>query len=272
MKQKKFEEAVIAASQALGVPIPHINFEVCPHEGPFDLAHFHPDSYTICVSRTQLNMMNFDDIHNAATHEVAHTLELAHDTRFVKIQENTKTKIWKPGSGMNVIRGGKPTKKVNVRKKVKRGECKYHPCEMKGTFICDYCGGRFCENHAKPAFARYDPKVKPKYEEAHGGSVGGHPCPEWSILEYRRKKAEKLFDNARYEAMMGKRSLEEVLQWRCKALSPEELDELLPIITGLLHEEKERVATKRQIAPQQPSAQGIFGSFVAWLKGILFGR
>ena len=91
MKKEKFINTVIKICNERNLPIPEINFDGCPSEEIDELAHYHPDENKICCSERQLHMQNFDDIFDTASHEVAHILELNHDSGFIK-QKNLNDK------------------------------------------------------------------------------------------------------------------------------------------------------------------------------------
>jgi|LGVE01.1.fsa_nt_gb hypothetical protein len=73
---------VICRSRNL--PMPSFNFYGCPDEEEGQLAHYHPDSNTICISRRQFNLQSFDELRNTMVHEAAHILEYNHDDNFSK--------------------------------------------------------------------------------------------------------------------------------------------------------------------------------------------
>ena len=64
--------------------MPSFNFYGCPDEEENQLAHYHPDSNTICISKRQLNLQSFDELRNTMVHEAAHILECNHDDNFSK--------------------------------------------------------------------------------------------------------------------------------------------------------------------------------------------
>lgn len=71
-------------SRSRNLPMPSFNFYGCPDEEENQLAHYHPDSNTICISKRQLNLQSFDELRNTMVHEAAHILECNHDDNFSK--------------------------------------------------------------------------------------------------------------------------------------------------------------------------------------------
>lgn len=272
-KRKKFEEAVVAACEKLHVAVPYLNFEGCPEEGG-NRSHFHPEEYKICVSRYQLYRLNFDDIFDVATHEVSHIFEQGHDNRFMNIHQNTRVKLWKPPQGIVVIKNGKKQDIIIKRKKVKPNECRYHLCKKEGKRRCKYCKELFCTEHAKPTYARYDPKGKTKYEPVQGDVVGGHPCPAWTQKDYWMKRAEELFNNAKYDALMGRTYIELELERRYRSMDNEVLIKLKPMVEKLVEEENRKHPKVYQKYPERvrptiskpKGTLGIISSFFEWLK------
>lgn len=102
MKKEKFVEVVIKICKERNLPIPEINFDGCSEENN-ELAHYHPDENKICCSERQLHMQNFDDIFDTASHEVAHILELNHDSKFIKQKILNDKAGWMFPAGVTVI-------------------------------------------------------------------------------------------------------------------------------------------------------------------------
>jgi hypothetical protein len=66
--------------------MPSLNFGGCPAEEENQLAHYHPDSNTICISTRQLNLQTFEELRDTMIHETAHIRMLAHDDPFYQEQ------------------------------------------------------------------------------------------------------------------------------------------------------------------------------------------
>ncbi|MBI5158868.1 hypothetical protein HY992_01990 [Candidatus Micrarchaeota archaeon] len=107
-KRERFLEAVNKSCNDLSFTAPHVNFYGCSSETDDSLAHFHPDVYTICVSKIQLSKMNFEDVFNTATHEVTRIMELSHNDKFHRQHKELKARAWMPpvGRGLIYIRAG----------------------------------------------------------------------------------------------------------------------------------------------------------------------
>ena len=105
MKKEKFTNIVVKICKERNLPIPEINFDGCPTEEIDELAHYHPDENKICCSERQLHMQNFDDIFDTASHEVAHILELNHDSKLIKEKILNDKAGWMFPAGIIVIDG-----------------------------------------------------------------------------------------------------------------------------------------------------------------------
>lgn len=102
-KKKKFKETVSHICKSRGLPTPTINFDGCPKEDENQLAHYHTDTNTICVSRYQLQKMNLDDVQSVAVHEVSHLLVHNHGSDFKKEEEINSLFNFSPGPGVTII-------------------------------------------------------------------------------------------------------------------------------------------------------------------------
>jgi len=65
-----------------GLQAPNLNFHWCQDEEENQLAHYHPDTNTICISTRQLNSQTFDDLRDTIIHETAHIRMYGHDDPF----------------------------------------------------------------------------------------------------------------------------------------------------------------------------------------------
>ncbi len=208
-KKEKFKEVVYRTCETRELPIPRINFDGCEAETEEQLAHYHPNLNMICVSERQLNLLNFDDIEEVASHEVTHILIHEHNSDFVNEHQNIKTSSWKPPRGIVHINSNKITtqytKKENIKKieneikkdknkkpKRKKGECSYHLCRKKTTvYLCPHCEEYFCKEHKTPIIALMPPFKTQTIEdrillnEWHNNK--NHPC-----VPYYDKHIEKL--------------------------------------------------------------------------------
>ncbi len=108
----------------------------------------------------------------------------------------------------------------------------------------------FCKEHAEPRLVLigHGPSIientptglKQEYE-ADYRKKGGHPCTNWTIINSRRLKAEKLFNEAKYATILGHKSLDEEIKIRLSYLDVEEQKEIEPILATLVEQEKHRV-------------------------------
>lgn len=184
-KKQEFVEAVKQAAGVLGFPAPKVNFwEIdCPESTEDCLAHYHPDTNGICVSKKSLLTMNLVDVRETAIHEVTHMLESGHGSDFQKFERNIRVAAWKPQGGIHV---NGSNKKVKLKKKkAKHKECGYHLCNDKGVEKCVCCEKLFCVEHVRPV---------PPHVGSHGskedfiynekwGNINGHPCLEFEEEE-----------------------------------------------------------------------------------------
>ena len=192
MKKQKFIQAVEDSARAKGVPVPTINFKGCSQETENSLAHFHPDKYMICVSKRQLTMLDFEDIYETATHEVAHIFEQSHDAKFHQEHQDIRYKAWKPPKVGYVYGGGdiKPTKPVK-KEEIDNVRCNYHLCRKKTALEqCKYCKGYYCKDHINPIQPGVLDITKDKPESLKLKYGEGHPCPAY--IQFKIEEEQRI--------------------------------------------------------------------------------
>lgn len=158
LKRNKVIEVVHRICTKRNLPIPAINFEGCEGEHEGQLAHYHPDINTICISERQLNIQNFDDLERTMAHEVSHILVQDHSPRFLEQESISSIAGWKPPAGVVHITGGSSTKKTPKKERKTKPDkikCNYHLCRKKAKLTqCNHCKGYFCDEHIEP----YEPR------------------------------------------------------------------------------------------------------------------
>ncbi len=195
-KRKRFYETVYKICRKRNLPMPSINFNGCPYEDEDQLAHYHSQTNTICVSKTQLIKLNYDDIYHVASHETAHILQQNHEPEFDKEQEKNRQEGWEPPPGtIHITGGGKVSKGKEKKSKTDKTRCNYHLCRKKTKLKqCKYCKGYFCKEHIKakppamPPFKSNSPEVQSMMEEWR--KPGGHPCPE-CLVDWKKEIKSK---------------------------------------------------------------------------------
>jgi len=198
LKRNKVIEVVHRICSKRNLPIPTINFEGCEGEHEGQLAHYHPDINTICISERQLNIQNFDDLERTMAHEVSHILVQDHSPRFLEQESISNIAGWKPPAGVVHITGGSSTKKTTKKgskTKPDKVNCNYHLCRKKAKLTqCSHCKGYFCDEHIEP----YEPRIG--NQPGHSRDESGHPC--FAYVDYLAKKKEE--DDKRYSDALNK--------------------------------------------------------------------
>ena len=147
LKKNKVVEVVHRICTKRNLPIPAINFEGCEGEHEGQLAHYHHEVNTICISERQLNIQNFDDLERTMAHEVSHILVQDHSPRFLEQESISNIAGWKPPAGVvHITSGGSTTKTPKKEKKTKpdKVKCNYHLCRKKAKLTqCSHCKGYF---------------------------------------------------------------------------------------------------------------------------------
>ncbi len=195
-KQNRFKSVVESICKVRDLPLPKINFNGCPEETDEDeLAHYHKDTNTICVSERELNKMTSDEIETVAAHEVSHILKFDHSSDFHK--ENSLSR-----QAHFLKNNNKQKAKFEEikEKKINPNKCSYHLCNNNADLQrCDYCEKMFCRVHieARP------PSVgigKEDYINENGKKLtanNSHPCiPFIKIIEEKRALQEERYNNA----------------------------------------------------------------------------
>jgi predicted SprT family Zn-dependent metalloprotease len=122
IKKAVFLNAVENAALALGVKPPKVKFweGICPTDNGYSIAHIHLDTKTICIARRYLVALNFDELKEAATHEVAHLIEAKHNVRFATKKENAQLLSWKPPIAYSTTKLSNATKSKRKKKLKKK--------------------------------------------------------------------------------------------------------------------------------------------------------
>ena len=188
IKKKKFVEVVHNICKRRDLPIPYINFDGCPDEDENQLAHYHPDTNTICVSEKQLNQIT--DLEEVAVHEVTHILVSGHGSDFGSQEEINSITSFNPPAGTVFIDGGRrieeETSKKPKKSKIDKLMCNYHLCRKKRKLTkCKYCGSYYCKEHVKP----YKPYLF--RQESNLKHKTGHPCILYAQYLTKKDKEDK---------------------------------------------------------------------------------
>jgi len=208
-KQKKFKDFVLLASASLGLPKPpKVKFweKGCPHGKTRDeIAHIHPETGVICISKIRLEKMNMDEIEETAAHEVTHMIEHAHDDNFYIKHSDTKLGSWLLSRETDT---GKGTRRKTGKKPRKTKNCEYHLCEEKPSKLhkCKFCGKNFCKKHASPkvvsmvhSYIKNNPEWSVFFDKERERK-DGHPCFPYTSSKFEEIKSkekesyEKLFE------------------------------------------------------------------------------
>ncbi len=201
-KKKRFKEAVLMICNKRKLPTPYINFKGCKDEKRDELAHYHVELNKICVSKEQLNKMDFEDIVAVAAHEVSHILKEDHSLEFYKEESKSKIASFKVPSGVIHIRSNeiKEIKEDKRKNRVDKTRCNYHLCRKRRKLIkCKYCKKYFCREHSKP----YEPSVYTI--EKHSEKRKGHPCLAYvDFLIKKSKKEDDEYKKALYNLLKRK--------------------------------------------------------------------
>lgn len=198
LKREKVIEIVHRICTKRNLPIPSVNFEGCEGEHEGQLAHYHPEINTICISERQLIKQDFEDLERTIAHEVSHILVQDHSPRFLEEETTSSIAGWKPPSGVVHITGDNQTKetsKIERKSKLDKVRCNYHLCKKKTRLTkCSHCKGYFCSEHLEP----YEPKIEnyPTYTK----QIIGHPCV--SFVDYLTNKKEQ--DDKRYSEALDR--------------------------------------------------------------------
>lgn len=200
IKRKKFFEAVYRICKKRDLQMPSINFKGCDKEHGDQLAHYDPETNTICVSERQLNMLDFEDIEEVAAHEVSHILVQDHGSAFRTEEEVSSIAGFKPPSSTVTVQEGKKHKASKKRKKSRadKTRCNYHLCRKRKKLTqCEYCKSYYCEKHLQPkppGLPRFkSTKPEDKLFMKEWRKKRGHPCApyrEYWVATQERKKKE----------------------------------------------------------------------------------
>ncbi len=94
-------EAVANVCAKEGLPEPVVNFEGCPNETEFQLAHYHPDLNRICISVIQLyKLKTREAIRDTMFHELAHMVAQDHGGTFMQAKDRFYRSGWRPPPGV----------------------------------------------------------------------------------------------------------------------------------------------------------------------------
>jgi hypothetical protein len=188
IKKKKVIEVVLRVCAKRGLPKPYINFDGCSEEDDDQLAHYHPDSNTICISEYQLNRQNLDEIETTTTHELAHIYEYNHDVGFRDEEALNNIANFKPGAGVIHIT---PNSSKNLSEKkdkivYSKKQCNKNGCnKRKNLKKCPYCKKMYCPEHIKA--------VVPSMflTENYTREEDNHACPDYAEFLYNEEQKRK---------------------------------------------------------------------------------
>ncbi|MBR9677089.1 M48 family metallopeptidase [Candidatus Woesearchaeota archaeon] len=185
-KRKKFFEAVHRICKRRKLPIPDLNFNGCSEESDDELAHYHPGSNTICVSKQKLVKLNFNDIEEVAAHEVSHIVKADHSPEFYRQEEVSKVAGFHAGPGVIHVDGNaKDTFKKSRKSKDDKTRCNYHLCRKQRKLEqCPHCKNYYCHEHIKP----FEPSLMST--RGHEKHEEGHPCAVYAEHKIHEKKAQ----------------------------------------------------------------------------------
>jgi predicted nucleic acid binding AN1-type Zn finger protein len=200
-KEWMFKDYVIEASKILNLPFtPEVKIwdEACPYSRPNEIAHAHPDTHLICISRSILKDLTLEEIKETAIHETVHMLYFGHDIDFHTTLSETELFSWilehfRPEIEIKKRRGRIKLKEIKIDKNV----CNYHLCKKRDKLRkCHHCKGLFCKEHIKPRIPGIPSPTSTKkediafMEEYH--KPGGHPCfpyvDYWKAEQERKEK------------------------------------------------------------------------------------
>ena len=203
LKREKVMATVHRICAKRGLPLPTINFEGCIEEFEGQLAHYHPDANTICISERQLIIQNFDDLDATMAHEVSHILIQDHGPRFREEEVTSNIAGWKPPGGIvHITEENEPAFESIKEREIKPDmiRCNYHFCRKKADLTqCHHCQNYYCEVHFEP----YEPRLGFHPDST---SNSGHPCaPFVDYLTDKKKAEDKRYAEALGKLVKGKR-------------------------------------------------------------------
>jgi len=201
LKKDKVREVVNRICAKRGIPLPYINFEYCSEENQSQLAHYHPDTNTICISERQLIMQNFDDLEKVVAHEVSHILVQDHSSNFKQQEVISSIAGLQLPSGIVHITGNEKSVKKERKIKQDKTRCNYHLCRKKRKLTrCKYCKNYYCLEHIAPS----EPSM---YNERTAfDKIEGHPCAAYAInLEEKQKEANIKYSEALTQMLARKK-------------------------------------------------------------------
>ncbi len=111
----KFLSAVEKCAKSKGVQVPKVKFWGDYSHFGNERAHIHTEINTICIAEPELEIMDYEDIEETASHEVSHLFNIGHGTDFEKTQDSIKIGTFQPPAGVIHI---KPNKKVEEQEEV----------------------------------------------------------------------------------------------------------------------------------------------------------
>lgn len=101
IRQKIALEVAVDICEKEKLPYPKVNFNGCPQETQFELAHYHPELNKICISNLQLyKLRTREAIRDTMFHELAHMIAPDHSGTFTKAKERFYHEGWRPPSGV----------------------------------------------------------------------------------------------------------------------------------------------------------------------------
>lgn len=258
-KKQRFAQAVIQAANTLGFSPPKLNFweTRCPDSPGNDLAHYHPDSNEICIFKSSLVSMDYDDIHDTALHEVTHLLIDGHGSDFDDIHLDLKTSTWENSIGRTHLdpEGAKHRKVKLKPKKYGKGECGYHLCSKQAVSKCSFCKKAFCRAHvqAKPPRmvnrSRNDLDDRIYIEKYK--NVGAHPCIEFeeepSVYEARGLDVySEEFVESVYVEQDGDEIMKALEKETSKQIKKKPKSKSKPVVKPLIVVKKKEVVEKKK--------------------------
>jgi hypothetical protein len=237
LKQIKFREAVYNVCTVRRMPRPEINFALCDQEDQYHIAHYHPGEHKICISPRQLSALNYDEIKDTVSHELAHYKFGDHDSAFKDEETSNSIAGFMPGPGVITVSNNPESDVTSARKRnrpIDASRCFYHMCGKKvDLHKCNYCEHRFCMLHELPKPVRISPLSEKDriglFEELQASKLPTHPCSGYSeyvntvsaeetkifgslVDEYRQRRASKSVEKRIREAVRQVISNEHSLQ------------------------------------------------------------
>ncbi|MFA5333013.1 MAG: hypothetical protein WC376_00775 [Candidatus Nanoarchaeia archaeon] len=178
-KKSKFKSVVESVCKARNLSLPTINFDGCSEETENQLAHYHKDNNTICVSERQLNKMNSDVLENNAAHEVSHILEFNHSSSF-----HNENAISRQASFVKKYNQKSPDISDLKEKEADKDECAFHLCHYKGDelYYCSFCKKYYCHKHKipkSPSMPNFRSASLENEDKLYDYRQEGHPCPNF---------------------------------------------------------------------------------------------